>query len=77
LLGALPTSLVCSLLREHRHLPVIVYALAGTMLTGTGVIRAPSRREMPSSVAYALLPGLAGILIAHLIADRLGELALP
>jgi len=73
LLGVLPISLACSLLRETALLPWVVYALAGVTLIGVGVVRAPSLKEMLNSIAYALLPGLAGLLVAHMLGDHLRD----
>jgi hypothetical protein len=77
LLGVLPISLACSLLRESSALPWVVYGLSGVMLVGVGAIRAPSRQALPSSVAYSLLPGLTALLLAHGIGDRLREIIMP
>jgi hypothetical protein len=74
LLGVLPVSLACSVLRESSMLPWVAYALSGLLLAGVGVVRAPSLRSLGSSVVYAILPGLAGLLVAHVIGDRLRAL---
>jgi high-affinity Fe2+/Pb2+ permease len=77
LLGVLPISLACSLVRESPMLPWLVYALGCAMLALVGAVRAPSWRALPSSVAYALLPGLFALLLAHGIGDRLREITVP
>ncbi len=73
LLGTLPISLACSLFYRDATFPGIVYAVAGIILIAVGVVRAPSLRSLPSSVAYALLPGLAGVLVGHFAGDFLSE----
>ena len=72
LTGTLPISLGCSLLYESPGFPKLLYALAGAVLIGVGVSRAHSLRSLPSSVAYALLPGLVAVLLGHFIGDLLG-----
>ncbi len=74
LLGTLPVSLTCSLFYRAPIFPEIVYVVAGVVLTAVGVVRSPSFRTLPSAVAYALLPGLVGVLVAHIIGDILNEM---
>jgi len=73
LLGTLPISLACSLFYRDPTFPEIVYVVAGIILIAVGVVRAPSLRSLPSSVAYALLPGLAGVLVGHFAGDFLSK----
>ncbi len=73
LLGALPISLTCSVFYMHPLLPFAVYVMAAILLMVIGISRAPSLRALPSSIAYALLPGPATVLVAHLIGDFLGR----
>lgn len=74
LLGTLPIALACSLIREAGTLPGTVYAISALLLLGVGVIRARSWRNLTGSIAYALLPGVTGALVAHLIGEKLCEL---
>ncbi|MBN1343729.1 MAG: hypothetical protein JXQ73_13660 [Phycisphaerae bacterium] len=73
LLGALPISLVCSLFSQTPLFPEIIYYTGGVLLAVVGIARARSFHAVPASVAYALIPGLASVVVAHVIGDLLYE----
>jgi hypothetical protein len=73
LLGALPISLVCSLFCQTPLFPQIIYYTGAILLVIVGIARARSFRAVPASIAYALLPALGSILVAHAIGDLLYE----
>jgi putative Mn2+ efflux pump MntP len=73
LLGMLPISLGCSMLYHSPAFPAVIYGWGTIALVAIGIVQAPSRRALPTSIAYALLPGLVAVLAAHALGDFVCE----
>ncbi len=71
LLGVLPLALVASIMRGLQPMPVFVHLVGAGLLVAVGVVRSPSLRALPATVAYALLPAAAAVFAGHFLGDRL------
>lgn len=71
LLGVLPLALVCSIMRGLQAMPVFVHLVGAGLLVAVGIVRSPSLRALPSTIAYALLPAAAAVFAGHYLGDQL------